>query len=99
MVRTLIDQLKLLHAEVELRLFLMDYPAQLVRVRDLLPNEFQKVEVAASEEGVGLVELIGDEDDLLAVEFEFDVGHHQVKRVVAPFQDSVVLVYGDALFV
>lgn len=65
--------------------------ALLVRIIELLLNEGDCVKFVGPEELLYLFEFVDEEEYLLAVEFEFEVGHAEVDGAAAPLYDAVVL--------
>lgn len=98
-VSTFVDELKLLNADIVVSVDLLEDPALLVGVGYFFFDKSQQIKVAPLDEGVDFEELVEQEDDLLAVQLQLDVGHHKVDCGLAPFEDRIVFVYGNALFV
>ena len=73
--------------------------ALLIGIAEFLVHEGDGVEFVVPEELLYFVDLVYEEEYLLAVEFEFEVSHAEIDSVVAPFEDALVLHQRDALSV
>jgi hypothetical protein len=74
-------------------------PALLIGVFHLTLHKFNRVEVVDLQEPIDLVELVHEEEQFLAVEFEFEVGHAEVDLPLRPLQDAVDVAHRNAFVV
>ena len=82
LICTFIYDLELLNPNTKYLILPLHNPALVIRLKELLLNKLNDIKVIILEKGINFLQLEDEEDDFLAIEFQFEVGHADVDVVV-----------------